>query len=221
MLAASWHKEAASYRTTRNSCQSAAPLLYDGHPMSPSLHCLLWKIGLSAAVTQTTAEERACLTRHASGRKVLAEIGVFEGVTTCVLRDAMAADGVLFAIDPYPLGRLGVSFHEWIAHSEVERITNGSVIWIRATGREAVADPRLAATMVDFVFVDGDHSWQGIKGDWNAWSPKIVPGGVMAFHDSRNSHGAGSERFTTEVIVKDPRFTVVDTQDRLTVIQPT
>lgn len=213
MPAASSHKGERSCRAIRN------PVFYDGHRMSPSLHYLLWKIGVSAAATQTTAAERACLARHAGGRKVLAEIGVFEGVTTCVLRSAMAGDGVLFAIDPYPLGRLAVSFHEWIAHGDVDRITNGSVIWIRATGREAVADPRLAPTMVDFVFVDGDHSWQGIEGDWNAWSPKIAAGGIMAFHDSRHSHGAGSERFTTEVIVNDPRFTVVDTQDRLTVIQ--
>lgn len=187
--------------------------------MSPSLHYLLWKVGAASAVTQTTAEERACLARHAGGRTALVEIGVFEGVTTCVLRRAMAADGVLYAIDPYPVGRLGVSFHEWIAHGEVGRITNGSVSWIRATGRAAVSDPRVASTMVDFVFVDGDHSWQGIEGDWNGWSPKVTPGGIMAFHDSRNSHGAGSERFTAEVIVKDPRFTVVETQDRLTVIQ--
>ncbi len=187
--------------------------------MSPSLHFLLWKLGVAAAATQTTAEERACLARHAAGRKALVEIGVFEGVTTCVLRNAMAADGVVFAIDPYPVGRLGVSFHAWIAYGEVGRVTRGSVIWIRATGREAIADPRLASMMVDFVFVDGDHSWKGIEGDWNAWSPKIASGGIMAFHDSRNSNGAGSERFTAEVIVKDPRFTVVDTQDRLTVIQ--
>lgn len=34
-----------------------------------------------------------------------------------------------------------------------------------------------------FVFIDGDHTSPAIDNDIAAWSPKVMPGGVMAFHD--------------------------------------
>jgi len=36
----------------------------------------------------------------------------------------------------------------------------------------------------DFVFIDGDHSYEGVRGDWLAWSPLVRPGGLVAFHDT-------------------------------------
>jgi hypothetical protein len=35
----------------------------------------------------------------------------------------------------------------------------------------------------DLVYIDADHSYQGVKSDIDAWWPKIKVGGVMAFHD--------------------------------------
>lgn len=36
----------------------------------------------------------------------------------------------------------------------------------------------------DFAFIDGDHSFEGVRADWLAWSPLVAPGGVVAFHDT-------------------------------------
>ncbi len=36
---------------------------------------------------------------------------------------------------------------------------------------------------VDMVFVDGDHTFEGCKGDMDAWLPNIRSGGLIAFHD--------------------------------------
>src|SRR3972149_5951022 len=35
---------------------------------------------------------------------------------------------------------------------------------------------------LDFVFVDGDHSFAGVDGDFRLYAPLVRPGGVMAFH---------------------------------------
>lgn len=35
----------------------------------------------------------------------------------------------------------------------------------------------------NMVFVDGDHSYEGCKGDIEAWMPYIIPGGIIAIHD--------------------------------------
>jgi len=36
---------------------------------------------------------------------------------------------------------------------------------------------------VDLVFVDGDHSYHGARGDIETWWPHLRPGGLMAIHD--------------------------------------
>jgi len=41
--------------------------------------------------------------------------------------------------------------------------------------------------LVDMVFVDGDHSYEGVKGDVEAWLALVKPGGIIAFHDFLHS----------------------------------
>lgn len=44
-------------------------------------------------------------------------------------------------------------------------------------------EPSTAHTLVDLVFIDADHSYNGCKGDIEAWLPNIKPGGILAIHD--------------------------------------
>lgn len=37
--------------------------------------------------------------------------------------------------------------------------------------------------LVDFVFVDGDHSYAGVRGDVSIWLKHVRPGGIIAVHD--------------------------------------
>lgn len=188
-------------------------------------HFLLWQLGLAKAETQTSDAERACLARYAKEKKKLVEIGVWHGVTTCVIRKAMSPNGVLLGVDPYPVGRLGFSAQQRIAHREAAKINNGLVEWLRMTGAEAArhyADS--GAEQIDFVFIDGDHSYEGLRDDWEGWSPLIAPGGIVALHDScptptHQIDDAGSVIFTREVILPDKRFVHVETVDTLTVLQ--
>jgi predicted O-methyltransferase YrrM len=36
---------------------------------------------------------------------------------------------------------------------------------------------------VDFAFIDGDHSYEGVKSDFFNYGPLVRPGGMIAFHD--------------------------------------
>jgi predicted O-methyltransferase YrrM len=127
---------------------------------------------------------------------------------------------VLSAVDPFPVGRLGFSVQQRIARREVDAIANGAVAWLRTTGDRAARNH----APVDFVFIDGDHSERGLLADWQAWSPLVEPGGIIALHDSRSTperpiDGAGSVKVTNDVILRDRRFAVVDAVDSLTVLQ--
>ena len=180
---------------------------------------LLHGLRLRAADTQTTAAERACLARHAAGRLRLVEIGVMHGVTTAVLRAAMSEAGVLTAIDPHPPGRLGVSFERAIARRELAAVPRGRLVLERKRSADALAG---WSGPIDFLFVDGDHSWSGIDADWRGWTPFVAPGGIVALHDSRPVPGrpaADSVRYARDVVAGDPRFVTIDSVDSLTVLQ--
>jgi predicted O-methyltransferase YrrM len=187
-------------------------------------HLVLWRLGLAEAESQTTPAERDCLARHAGGKRCVVEIGVWHGVTTRRLRAAMAFEGTLFAIDPFPVGRMGFSAQRHIARRELGKVMNGTVVWVRLTGAEAARAHRAASREpVDFVFIDGDHTYEGLRTDWEAWSPLVASTGIVALHDSRstparNIDEAGSVIFTREVILRDPRFAHVEAVDSLTVL---
>jgi len=192
--------------------------------MRPPLHYLLYRFGLTAAETQTSEAERDCIARHAQGKRLAAEIGVWHGVTTSRIAAAIQAEGTVHAIDNFPIGRFGVSFQERVARKETrkwgKRITfqRGDSIAIAAQLKSQLAHA------IDFIFIDADHRYEGLKSDWDAWIPLINPGGIVALHDScssatMNLEDAGSVKFTREVILHDPRFQLLEQVDTLTVLQ--
>lgn len=42
---------------------------------------------------------------------------------------------------------------------------------------------KMGNLMVDMLFIDADHSYQGVKRDYEAWFSKVKTGGYFAFHD--------------------------------------
>jgi predicted O-methyltransferase YrrM len=36
---------------------------------------------------------------------------------------------------------------------------------------------------IDLLLIDGDHTYDGVKKDWEMYSPLVKKGGVVAFHD--------------------------------------
>jgi predicted O-methyltransferase YrrM len=41
----------------------------------------------------------------------------------------------------------------------------------------------LGGAKLDVLFIDGDHSYEGVKKDFDLWSPLVRPGGIILFHD--------------------------------------
>lgn len=36
----------------------------------------------------------------------------------------------------------------------------------------------------DFIFIDGDHTYEGVKADWENYHTMVRPGGAVGFHDT-------------------------------------
>lgn len=67
--------------------------------------------------------------------------------------------------------------------AEVEAI-GGRVLWMST----AEAARHVADGWADFVFIDAAHSYQAVKGDIEAWRPKVREGGWFGGHDYHSAH---------------------------------
>lgn len=62
----------------------------------------------------------------------------------------------------------------------------------------------------DFLFIDGDHSYEGVKADYERYAPLVRAGGLIAFHDickHEPASGCEVERFWKEVSQNRDSFT--------------
>lgn len=66
--------------------------------------------------------------------------------------------------------------------------------------QSAAAAQYFANQSVDAVFVDADHSYDGVARDITAWLPKIKPGGVLCGHDFHSVHWPGVVRAVQELV---------------------
>jgi predicted O-methyltransferase YrrM len=137
-------------------------------------------LGLRPPRAQHTQREAEALASYASHRRAAVEIGVAEGMSAAILREAMDATGRLWLIDPYP-SRYPVSPARKVARRTISRVRGANVEWIRSFSHDAA---RGWSQSIDFVFIDADHSEQACEQDWRDWSPWVSPGGVVLFHDS-------------------------------------
>ena len=51
---------------------------------------------------------------------------------------------------------------------------------------------------LDFVFIDADHSYEGVAADIDAWRSKVKAGGVLCGHDYGHSRFPGVKRAVDE-----------------------
>jgi len=54
----------------------------------------------------------------------------------------------------------------------------------------------LGGRPIDFLFIDGDHGYDGVRADYELYAPLVRPGGIVAFHDIIQDHGSRFGRKT-------------------------
>jgi hypothetical protein len=122
------------------------------------------------------------------GPMVAAEVGVFKGGNALRILSMNVKELIL--VDPY-------SAFTYIRRDYIqkeldeamkimlERITpyikNGTVNFLRKPSVEAAK--LFPDNYFDFVYIDGDHSYEAAKADIIAWYPKVKNGGILSGHD--------------------------------------
>jgi predicted O-methyltransferase YrrM len=144
---------------------------------------------------------------------VIVEIGSFKGKSTVMLGKVAAHYGIgpIIAIDPHNFNNTELqdfksdpeasSFKEFLANINAAGVA--SHIEAHPTFSGAVA--RLWNRPIRFLWIDGDHSYQGAKSDFDGFMPHLNPLGVVALHDSLHEF-AGPIRVFVEDILRSDQF---------------
>lgn len=128
---------------------------------------------------------------------VFVEIGTLLGKSACYFLEQMEErelEGKVYTVDSFEfednirnvLPRGGGEVPEWNREVAIARVQN----WVGQhpageflVERSDEASERFSEDSVDFVYLDGDHSYEGVTSDIRAWKPKLKSGGWMGGHD--------------------------------------
>jgi predicted O-methyltransferase YrrM len=175
---------------------------------------------LRPPIAQHTRAEGEAIERHARGARTVVEIGVAEGGSAWHARRVMDPAGRLVLIDTFPT-RFGVNLSSVIARRLVAREGTASVEWRHERSDTAIGS---FDGEIDFLLIDGDHDYEPVKRDWEDWTPRVAPGGVVALHDALldapwMDESFGSARFVKELREREDGWTLVDRADSLAVFK--
>jgi predicted O-methyltransferase YrrM len=116
------------------------------------------------------------------GPATLVEIGRYKGGSTLLLAAAMDPAARLYSYDShreFDVGHHGPEQDRLIA-TALERYGLQERVDLVVADSHTVAHPGTC----DFVLVDGDHSYDGVRGDYEHWRTALRPGAHMLFHDA-------------------------------------
>lgn len=147
-------------------------------------------------------DEAAFLFRLARSRPAaqILEIGRFYGGSTFLFAVASDQDSRVTSIDIAPQ-------NDELLQVALEKCGLAHKVRLIVSSSKAVEAP---TAFYDLIFVDGDHSYEGVLRDYEHWKTAIRPGGCLAFHNATGpSHSGmlpGPFRVTKEVMARDGEY---------------
>lgn len=133
--------------------------------------------------------------------RAMLEIGTANGGTLFMMSRICAPDAIIVSLD-LPGGPFGGGYTEdRVPLYEAFALPGQTIRLIRGDShqRKSLDTVRhlLAQQTLDFLFIDGDHTYEGVRKDFEMYSPLVKPGGFVAFHDI--VYAEGVQKFWAEV----------------------
>lgn len=145
-----------------------------------------------AGALQHRAEIMAFLASLPEAPKAAAEIGRAQGGTLALLCRAAAPEALIISLD-LPGGSWAGEFpflNKGFWRRPLLEAMRGPGQELRLIDGDSKAPASLelfrqalGGRKLDLLFIDGDHTYDGVKADYELYSGFVKPGGVIAFHD--------------------------------------
>jgi len=119
--------------------------------------------------------------------KIILEIGTARGGTLFSFCKLASDDAILISLDlPYRAFTGGYS--DWrMSLLQAFKKENQQLYLLREDSHNTETLNKvkdiLNGRAIDFLFIDADHSYEGVKKDFEMYSPLVKGGGIIAFHD--------------------------------------
>jgi predicted O-methyltransferase YrrM len=131
-------------------------------------------------------EQAVAIVEKTKPRFIL-EIGTANGGTFFLFSRAASDDALLISLD-LPAGHYGGGYAQWKTHVFRRLLLPGQTAhFVRADSHDPASLENVKAALggnaLDLLYIDGDHSYQGVKSDFEMYSSLVRPGGLIVFHD--------------------------------------
>lgn len=138
--------------------------------------------------------------------KILMEIGTNIGGNLFLFSNIAPSDADIISID-LPGGKFGGGYPSWrIPIFKMFLRKKQKLFLLRGDSHDPKikirVDSILHGRKIDFLFIDGDHSYEGVKQDFEVFSPLVKKNGLIAFHDIlpvQGQPGCGVDRLWAEI----------------------
>jgi cephalosporin hydroxylase len=118
------------------------------------------------------------------------EIGTDQGGTFAIWSKVAKEDGLRISLD-LPHGQFGRDDYDVIRRDEYLKSLGSNVHMIHGDSHSLEAKERIAGIIgdqkLDFLFIDGDHTYEGVKDDFEHYKQYVKPGGWIGFHDIKDT----------------------------------
>lgn len=149
---------------------------------------------------------------HALRPRLFVELGTQAGLSYFAFCQAVAEHGVQargFAIDTWEgdahTGSYGEEFFRKVADYNEANYSDFSVL-LRMRFEEAIH--RFEDGSIELLHIDGFHTYEAVRADFESWYPKVAPGGIVLFHDIlARMMDFGAWKFWNELSLEHRTFT--------------
>jgi hypothetical protein len=118
---------------------------------------------------------------------VVVELGTQAGLSYFCFCQALREHSIsarAFAVDTWKgdehTDAYDETIYEQVAGHNAEHYADFSTL-LRMLFEDAL--PRFADESIDLLHIDGYHTYEAVRGDFEKWYPKVKPGGIVLFHD--------------------------------------
>lgn len=184
---------------------------------------MLHALKLASPHSQMNNEEKDCLRKYAGNKTSALEIGTYMGVTAAIIANSIAGKAVLYCVDPF--------------ESKHNKKNPGLKMAVRELKRQGVFDKvkfllgysndkRIISQIpeqLDFILVDGDHSYEGLENDWEIVRAKLGTNGIVCLHDTtipekEPYRNFGSVEYFNKMVKHDKEFVLLETAYSMNVL---
>lgn len=120
---------------------------------------------------------------------VIVEVGSYRGRSAVALADGAPVGTPVYAVDPHAL----LVESDELTYGPEDRAAFFRAM-LRSEAYRRVSLINLSSEIitpgwsepVGFLWIDGDHTHEGVRRDWACWQPHLLPGAVVAFDDAHD-----------------------------------